>query len=339
LKTNSSISANKKLLSSQELEVLINLDRGCEVLSIKHLSSDSQVLFQAPWAPRSAPWTQTFGDSGLDWIYGYNGGWQILAPNISSSDEDVTQKEIFGESALLPWELRELSDSSLTATVNLVSVPLTIERKITIQGERLIINERITNTSPIVQEIRWMHHPAFGAPFVEPGVRVLSGARKVIFDPDREPYSANHEICDLIDMRSFEADLDLSVIPTDSRDIFATLADFEHGYFALINERIDLGVIVEWDKEIYPYAWFWQDLQKNPDFPWFGRAYVTAIEPSCAIPGRGKCGDYQRNEAIVLQPFNSISTEISLTIFQNVSEDTRVEEILSLTINQPKEKS
>jgi len=338
LKGNPSISANKMILSSDGLEVLINLDRGCEVLSIRHLSSDTHVLFQAPWTPRTAPWSQTFGDSGLDWMYGYNGGWQILAPNISSSDEDETQTKIFGESALLPWELRELSDSSLTANVSLKYAPLTIERTIIIEGERLTINEKITNTSPIVQEIRWMHHPAFGAPFIEPGVRVLSGARKVIFEPDRKPFSANHEICDLIDMRSFEADLDLSVIPTDSRDIFATLADFEHGYFALINERIDLGVIVEWDKEIYPYAWFWQDLQKNPDFPWLGMAYVTAIEPSCAIPGRGKCGDYLRNEAILLQPFNSISTEISLTLFQNVSNKIRIEEILSRSINQPKEK-
>jgi hypothetical protein len=56
--------------------------------------------------------------------------------------------------------------------------------------------------------------------------------------------------------------------------------EFSEPWAAIRNEDLDLAVVMRWDGETQPYAWFWQNLGQAKSFPWFGRAYVTAIEPS-----------------------------------------------------------
>jgi len=42
-----------------------------------------------------------------------------------------------------------------------------------------------------------------------------------------------------------------------------------------------------WPKEIFPYAWFWQELCASSGHPWYRGVYVMAIEPFSGIPGQG----------------------------------------------------
>lgn len=324
-------SLGSKTLSSANMSIVINLDKGCEIVAITHKQSQTQILFHSPWGYHPTSLMPSFGDSNLDWIYRYGGGWQVLLPHLSGNKSKDNQVQLFAESAMLPWQLQESSEFELTATINLISSPLTILRTIRIDGNSLLIDETITNTSSISQNIRWLHHPAFGEPFIEPGVRIISDARKLILEADREPYSSSSEIKDLLAMTSKEVSLDLSIIPASPRDIFATLADFVRGYVAIMNDRLDLGLVLEWDKQVFPYAWFWQDLRMNKNFPWFGRAYVTAIEPSSTIPGVGEVGEYARNTPTVVGGNCSISTELSLTLFQSVKDPHSLENALDIS--------
>ena len=83
--------------------------------------------------------------------------------------------------------------------------------------------------------------------------------------------------------------LDLRVIPgpEEPRAMLAYLSDFSSGYFAITNPRLRLGVGLRWPLDVFPHAWFWQEMAATPDWPWYRRAYVAAVEPASTIPGQG----------------------------------------------------
>lgn len=241
----------------------------------------------------------------------YPGGWQILI-----TGQGVGGPELYGESSLTAWEVEEFSDSFIVASLKLTSSPLSLIRRIEVVDSHLNVFDSVQNLSPLSHEVCWVNHPAFGAPLLETGSRILTDAKTLILEPGRSPYSSEIAITELVEMKANSAGIDLSVVPDYSRDFFATLSDFEQGYAAIINDRLDIGILLSWDLEIFPYAWFWQDLNGNQDSPWFGRAYVTAIEPSNQRP--------QSRDALKVLPNSSVSTSVTLSVFRNV----RVEGVL-----------
>ena len=81
-------------------------------------------------------------------------------------------------------------------------------------------------------------------------------------------------------------DLDLSTIPPphQPRDLLGYLKDFETGWYSITNRQLGFGIGLTWDTEVFPYAWFWQELNASPGFPFYKCSYVIAIEPASSIP-------------------------------------------------------
>ena len=59
------------------------------------------------------------------------------------------------------------------------------------------------------------------------------------------------------------------------------------GYFAITNPRLGFGVGLRWPLEVFDKAWLWQEVGWGRDWPWFGQAYVVAVEPASTVPGQG----------------------------------------------------
>jgi len=135
----------------------------------------------------------------------------------------------------------------------------------------------------------WSQHPAFGAPFLEKGCMLAAGCRTVLAD--------NHQPGNLLSRWTEHAwpfvhaedgsQLDLRLLPgpTDGRSVLAYLSSFSSGWFALTNPRLRLGVALRWPLEVFPHAWLWQEAAATTTWPWYGRAYVVAVEPASTIPG------------------------------------------------------
>lgn len=72
-------------------------------------------------------------------------------------------------------------------------------------------------------------------------------------------------------------EVDLSEIPGPGtgRAMFACRTDFDEPFFSLVNPRLGFGITVRWPAEIFPHAWFWQEMHASPGFPWYRRAYVV----------------------------------------------------------------
>jgi hypothetical protein len=246
------------------------------------------------------------------WLDRYPGGWQILI-----TGQGVDGAELFGEASLAAWQVEEFSESFIVASLKLKSSPLSLWRRIEVVDGHLHICDSVENLTPLVQEVSWVSHPAFGAPLLESGSRILTDAKTLTLEPGRSPYSLESAVTELIEMKSEVAGVDLSTIPEEARDLFATLSDFADGTAAIINDRLDIGVLLSWDLEIFPFAWFWQDLHATQEPPWLGRAYVTAIEPSNHRP--------QSSDALKIQPHSKVSTSITLSVFNNVQDESVLE--------------
>jgi hypothetical protein len=63
--------------------------------------------------------------------------------------------------------------------------------------------------------------------------------------------------------------------------VFGCLVDLgEAPWYALLNGRLGLGVELRWVGDVFSRAWYWAELAATQEYPWFGRGYAIAIEPS-----------------------------------------------------------
>jgi hypothetical protein len=131
----------------------------------------------------------------------------------------------------------------------------------------------------------WGHHPAFSAPFLDAGCRI---------DLPRCNWSAAPHSDNL--PRRFEA-ITASTYPyplalRDSVESFDAvqskesrtedvllLSEMEKGWCVVRNPQQKLAVSLVWDRTVFPYMWCWQSYGGRWGYPYYGRAYVLAIEP------------------------------------------------------------
>ena len=69
-----------------------------------------------------------------------------------------------------------------------------------------------------------------------------------------------------------------------------------------------------WDITMFPYLWVWGMYGGHEKYPWYGRAYVMAVEPwSCSV------GDYlaagKKNELIRINSVEQIRTTVRAMLF------------------------
>jgi hypothetical protein len=150
----------------------------------------------------------------------------------------------------------------------LMRSPFSLRRQITLeQGSEVFhIEETIKNESFEEFPCVWGHHPALGAPFLSGDCRIQVPARA--FQKEKGE-----------SVRWKDSGLDVVPGPEARKAEFGYLSGFEAGWYAIRNEKLRLNFALAWPLDIFPCAWFWQELHGTRDYPWFQRAYVMAIEP------------------------------------------------------------
>jgi hypothetical protein len=277
-------------LASAELAVTLLPEKGCDVVELVERTSGVDVLLKTPWAYGRRP---VHAPSSFEaWIEAYPGGWQLILPNGGDATvEHGVEWGFHGEAGLVPWQVEEVGPAHATCSVELVTAPLHVRRNVTVEGPVLRIEEEVRNGGHDSLEVMWGHHPAFGAPFLEPGCTVTTSAGTFTTD-DRAPGAG------LIPGRSSDwphaaleagGSLDLSVIPSadEARAVLGYLSDFDQGSYRIANPRLRLELELRWPLELFPTAWFWQELNASPGYPWYRRLYTTAVEPNTTRPGQG----------------------------------------------------
>lgn len=210
-----------------------------------------EVLARTPWA--DAPpgrWRMT--NTADEWHRTYPGGWHVLLPRaLGPAVVDGLEQPFHGEAAWRSWELDRLSEGACLATVELRSLPLRLERELslaeTADGVRLVVAQRIVNLSDRDLRIGWVEHPAFDGRLLADADVTLNGASAPI-----APLGAS----------SFADD--------ESVD---GLLRIDHRPSAT---RIDL----EWDPAVFPRTYLWQERCASAGFPWHRRVDAIGVEPA-----------------------------------------------------------
>lgn len=283
-------------LENDLLATSVLLEKGADIYELIYKPQQLDVLWKSPWGLKepSRGFDSAF-DSVTAWLEGYAGGWQVLFPNGGSP---CTYKGaalgFHGEASMLAWNYEIVEQSAQAAEVRLWArlfrSPFHIEHHMRVEAGTivLIIREKITSPAGEAMKYMWSHHPAFGAPFISEHCFVDTGAKTLLSD---DGYVGTHNPLKVNTQYPWPQanGTDMAQVAGQStpRDTLAYLQDFESAWYGITNTELGFGVGLVWDKNVFPYAWFWQEMHASAGFPWYKAAYVMAIEPASSIPGQG----------------------------------------------------
>ena len=293
------------------LSATVLVDKGADIYELVYKPRGIDVLWKTPWGLREQGRGVAMGfDSATLWLESYPGGWQLLFPN--GGDECLykgVRLNFHGEASTAAWDYRVMHEGAEAAEVHLETrlfrSPFLVER--TLRVERglpvLTLHERICNQANEPMDYMWGHHPTVGAPFLSAACRIDCGARSLLADA---AYAGVANVLEPAHLYTWPtavvprqgvrkgaevagATLDLSRVPgrEAERDLFGYLQDFESGWYAITNTQLGFGFGMVWPVEVFPYAWFWQEVLASSGFPFYKTAYTMAIEPFTSIPGQG----------------------------------------------------
>jgi hypothetical protein len=317
-------------LESAALAVTVTPGKGGDITSIVHRPTEQEVLWQAPWGGRPSGYALPGSGTAEAWMQAYPGGWQILVPNASNECvHNGVRHGFHGEAALAPWDWSEDGDA-LTLQLAFFTLPLTMTRRLSLDGDLLVIEETLTNESGIPVELIWCHHPGFGGALLDGPARLTSGARRITVDdqPDARGNAllGGHE-SDWPHTRGRDGGaVDLRT-PLEGQHGMAYLHDFADGWAALTRADGAIGIALTWDTSLFPTAWLWQELGGSQGGPWFGRGRVMGIEPCTTWPGRGLAAAVADDRPLLrLAPGERRETTLRLHVFTGIGEVAGVQD-------------
>jgi hypothetical protein len=287
------------VLATTHLRVEVDPDRGAEIVYLGPPEGPN-VLAHYDWAtPLPPSQSTTYGSSSLDWHAAYRGGWQELFPN--AGDECVVGDvplPFHGEVSTARWSVTSRSATRLVARAA-CRLPLVLERTMELDAAApvLRITETVTNEAAFPVPYIWGHHPAFA---VDAGSHIDLPAAALHVDAAYDPPSNDLQPgaggrWPSVPGKS-GATVDLCIVPAGPVDRMCYLSDMAAGWAAVRPRGAGVGVAMAWDQEAFPCLWLWQELG-GPDFPWYGRARITALEPQAAWPGDGLASAIARGQA------------------------------------------
>lgn len=287
-------------LRDDSIEVVVDVGRGADILTLRHLRTGVDVLFSTPWrehadAIRAGDAGPTAHDPVGGFLEPYRGGWNTLCPNAGPPREvHGAMVGFHGEAAIARWDLVEQAADRVRLRCALHSVPVVIERALVLDAGVIRIDDELVNTSDVDLEIDYVSHPALGGPFIE-GCTIETNARGYTSDPGTAD----------------GVDGGLRQVPAGATGMaFGWLAEFDGDPWATItNDDLGLAVRLAWDPTHLPYAWFWQELSWTAGYPWYRRARAVAIEPS-STPTSGP----DRRSVLALGPRQSAHLSLSLRL-------------------------
>ena len=318
-------------LDNDRLRVVVLPGKGADITSLVVKPEEIELLWQSPWGHQPSGGVSTAETSQVAWLDAYQGGWQEIFPSGGGPCHyRGVELNFHGEASTSVWDVLGQDASGdhveLTLAVRLRRSPFRIERTMRLDAgsEVLRLRERVTNEGGEAIEFMWGHHPAFGAPFLSDRCQIDTNARTVRADPGFDgPYNplvpgSLNEWPRVV--RDGQA-TDLSLVPGESgqpRHTMAYLGDFagEHGWYAIRNGELGVGVGLSWPVEVFPFAWFWQEMHGSSGYPWYRGVYTMAIEPFTSWPGGGLVAVIEQSGTQrSLAPGESLETELLATVF------------------------
>jgi len=317
------------VLENDLLRITLLPGKGSDVIQFLYKPMETDFMWSSEPGLKPA---DAVGDSAAGsnaFLDNYPGGWQEILPNFGDPCEYKNVKlGLHDEVSMLPWNFTITEDApecvSVRLEVKCVRTPFRVRKTLTLRTDSaLAIEETVVNESAEKMDCTWGHHPAFGAPFLEEGCRVVVPPCRV--KTQEEYVSPNSRLeqgqdCEWPVVQGRHGELiDLSKVPpktAHSHDM-AYLYGFSRGWYALFNEGRKLGFGLSWDNTIFQYLWFWQVYGGWHGPPWHGNSYNIGLEPCTSYP-QSLQGAIEADSQLTFAPGELIATELRVTVFSNL---------------------
>ncbi len=296
-------------LRNNELRVVVDPGRGCDILSIVEVRTDSDILFTTPWRSHAdairAGQRPVSVEPIAGWLEAYRGGWQTLCPT-AGDPHRINDAPVgyHGEVSVATWTVDTQAPDVLRLHVDLFSVPVRVERVIRLVGASIEVVDRVSNLSDVTVAIDFAYHPAFGGALIDGSVTIESGARSFTSDAGTTTrWPAGEDKSGTV--------IDLSTVDeAANHGVYGWLDDFDDRWVRISNTTSGLAVLLEWGGDHLCYAWIWEELGFTETFPWYGRARVIAVEPATMPTTRSGSG----SGSIELGPREACKLSLRMTL-------------------------
>lgn len=317
-------------LENDRVRIVVLTGKGTDILEFKDKASGADVLFKTPWGVKNPQtYVQDTPERSAPFMDFYPGGWQELFPNAGSTCQYKGAEFGFhGEICKVPWESAVLEDNPQQVAVRFwvrtVRAPFLVEKTLRLKTGQaaLEIEETVSNEGAEPMDFMWGHHPAFGAPFLDEHCRLFApagGVETAHALPARQLLQPETGFDTFPKVRTHDGeDFDLSRMwsPAARFTHLSYLIGLKDGWYCLVNEKTRLGFALRWDLQVFRYLWLWQEFCGTSQYPWWGRGYVTGIEPHSSIPGQGLEKAIERGTQLKLAPGKSLSTRLCASLFR-----------------------
>lgn len=311
-------------MENEVLRVSVVPTKGADVVELRHKPSDVDVLWHSPHPllppGLSVPTAPTPEGSFFDQ---YHGGWQESLPSGNGPSQHAgAHTGLHGEVATLPWDVQVERDDPESVGVRFSVLgrrtPLRLLRTMSLRraSPTLLIEEELINEGEEEVPFIWGHHIALGPPFLSEDCRieVPAASATVPSSSNSARYSpGSYRWPDLSDRDGKAVDAG-DVPPKDVRTNDSLyLSELPEGRLAVRNRKLGLAVTLWWDLQVFPYLWCWQAFGGLWGYPYYGRAYLLAIEPFNA-PITSLDEAVHDGTARALQPGEHVDTRLSIRI-------------------------
>ena len=302
---------------SASLRVRVRPCVGGTITSIHHKPTGLSVLGTVPWRAIDAPLDSGAAPDEPVWLTRYTGGWPLLFPNGGNSClVDGVFHGFHGEASITPWEA-EASGSSVRLSRRFTSVPVRMQREISLDDDLITIRElaELEGNEPVT--VMWGHHPTFGSDLLAGEFEIQSGARSVTIDEEYDPPSNPlwPGVTDAWPMvpgkdRIIDLRRPLEGCPEAGMAALAYLYNFESPWISI--RRLDNAVAatLSWDSNIFPCLWYWIEVGGTPDAPWSGQARLIGLEPSTTRLAYGLAEAKRRDAGVLTLDAGSVHSAV-----------------------------
>lgn len=300
-------------------------EKGSDIVSLRHIPSDTEFLWTTPNGLRRDTPSKSFIDN-------YEGGWQELFPTggpplMFRGAEMPKHGEVFS----LAWNVvateATRDRASITLEVKTVRSPFHIKKTITLHaGTGMIeIDETATNRGEEDLPVMWGHHPAFGGNFLDGSCKIDAPARRVwsYALPENEltgqfEVNVSGEWPLLKNKRGQMVDVSEIAPPTARTADMLFIGDFEDDWFAITNRDKKVGVALLFDRTVFPLFWYWRMLGGGTGYPWYGRAYAVALEPFTTAPDPAVTDIAHLKNTLIIPAHESANVRLRVLMYKGI---------------------
>lgn len=306
------------VMENDQVRISILVDKGTEIYELLYKPKDMDFMWQSVNGVQNPnQYLSTSSDPIASFIDYYPGGWQEVFPNGGPTSHYLgAQFGQHGEVAHMPWDYEIIEDTperiQVLFRVKTKKVPFQLTKWMSLEkgSSTLTIHEEVMNLSEVELRYMWGQHLAFGKPFMNEfaSIHLPENIEIITEDASQDhasgrirrgekhkwPFAAGYQ-GEIVDLSLFPEKGTLS-------DIVYLTGFNEKGWYRIENSVSQVGIIVEWDAEAFPYLWYWQEYGATQGYPWYGRHQNIGLEPFSSYPTAGLEEAIRNGTAAKIQP-------------------------------------